>query len=315
VPLTSTAVRRRSSVIAAWLGRALALLVPVAAGACGTSRPDDCSVSCGPGAACPSDSVCGSDGYCHAGDTVDPSALCDRDGDAGVSPRADARPGEPGADAGGVAHDGDPGASDAAAPTSSDGGGPAVCDIFDQTGCPDGLACDISRDGFGTVCRAIEPPGADGPRCAAPEECAAGETCELFEGVCRRFCESDGECAGGPGDYCVLESGLGPLTCTSDCVPVTNEGCLPGWACVVYAQDAPLLITDCVPAGTKAQGDPCSSVYDECAPGYNCYEDLFGDGHCFALCRVGDATCPADTTCESYDPPGYLDGVEYGACQ
>jgi hypothetical protein len=289
---------------------AIAVLVLVVAttGACGSSRPGDCSVTCGPGASCPSGNVCGSDGYCHEGDSVDPSALCGGDLDDGGAPIADADPDDPDADP--SRPDADPARPDAA-PGSPDAAAPVDCNIYFQTGCPDGQACELDYEG--TFCRDIGPPGPDGELCDTLEECAAGDTCEGTTGICRRYCEDGGDCNDGPGDTCTIELETGAFVCTTDCQPVTNDGCPPGWGCILL-HEAGTTFSDCIPGGRGTEGDACEPDYFLCAPGFDCYDDFAGGYQCDRLCRIGADDCPGAYECETFAVPVVLDGVEYGVC-
>jgi hypothetical protein len=291
-----------------------ALLVALVA-ACGTSGPDVCTITCGPSAACPTDSVCGADGYCHPGDTVDPADLCDVAGtDGSTTPRADADPDRPDADPDRT--DADPDDPDPdAAPGDPDAGptDPVDCDVYFQTGCPDGMACELG--GGGTFCRDVEPPGPDGDACDSIVECAAGDTCDGLVGICRHYCEDSGDCLRGPGDACTVEMSSGAVTCTADCTPVTNAGCPPGWGCVIYEIVGSVIVTDCVPGGAGTQGATCDSSIFDCAPGFGCYTEDGVTSTCYGICRVGVDPCPGGTTCLRFGPPeAYLDGVEYGLC-
>jgi hypothetical protein len=296
-------------------------LLSLLAAACGSPRGGECSITCGPGAACPSDSVCGSDGYCHAGDMADPSVLCDvsrRDGSAGIAdadPHApDADPHAPDADP--YAPDADPGRPDAGtgptppdagSPSGLDAGGPGECDVYDQTGCPAGLACDVG--GAGYYCRPIESSGTSGDPCEEREQCAAGWTCTAV-GQCRRYCEADGACTDGPGDVCEVTAGTGHDLCSVDCTPITNAGCMPGFGC--YLRPVGKIATDCLPAGSGGSGAACTN-HEDCTPGSGCYD--FGDGlGCTRLCRVDAGGCPFGTECAGISPPAYLGDVEYGIC-
>ena len=91
--------------------------------------------------------------------------------------------------------------------TPNDGGGdtrPAgTCDLLAQTGCANGLKCDLACDlttgSTVTLCDTAGPHAA-GEGCAANDPCMRGSICATVSGqgaACRKLCAGPGDCPTG----------------------------------------------------------------------------------------------------------------------
>ena len=242
----------------------------------------DCSVECGGspinGALCPKNTVCLSDGFCHATREEPLCGAGDGDGDG----------------------DGD-GGLNACDP----------CELVSQCGCESDEACDNDLD---PTCR---PAGnaRQGEVCSAANDCAAGFTCLGPPGgrACHEFCEDDTTCDGG-GGLCNVDIAGGPqLVCTTDCNPVNSSGCPASFGCSAnFNNELGRYHTNCHAGGPGGQDASCSTLSD-CLPGFHCAS--FASPICLRSCVVGDSSvCTGGRTCRSFNPNAVIDGVEYGGC-
>jgi hypothetical protein len=222
------------------------------------------------------------------------------------------------------------------------------CSLLDQTGCPEGYACDLIGSDLETSepqCRPIHVAGQQGDACADLTECGAGLFC-IASGrdgnTCLHYCDSDDDCSGGPGALCIQQayaitsadggasdadggvaSFPGVSLCSTSCDPISAKGCPPDWGCriawYVGGQPRPDLFTLCSPRGGGKQGTGCT-VTDDCAPGYYCAAVSNGGSSaktCVKSCVVGDdSTCSPllDAKCYPFDMPQMLGQTSYGVC-
>jgi hypothetical protein len=222
----------------------------------------------------------------------------------------DASPSDP--DAGGVPDD--------------DAGQEELCTLVEQTGCPDGQACDLDDEHLSegaTACRPIDEDGDEESTCAEVAECGAGYTCvsdPAGGGSCMAWCAGHADCDG-PGSSCRVqlideeeEEIPGATLCTQACNPITSNGCPATWACRIEGQSAGIH-TRCRPSGDGRQMDPCDGDGD-CDHGFACVDGGVGVT-CLRSCRVGVlGVCAAfaGTTCRGFVEPTVIGGIEYGAC-
>ncbi|MES1177212.1 MAG: hypothetical protein ABUL62_23015 [Myxococcales bacterium] len=92
-----------------------------------------------------------------------------------------------------------------------------------------------------------------------------------------------------------------------------SSGCPPGLGCYPFVDHpfgdgcgAQTFGTECRPAGTGQQGDPCGGGDDGCASGYVCVVGSQPGKHCVQLCPVGDSSsCPPGLICGDLDVEGF----------
>lgn len=250
-------------------------------------------------------------GGCEFGDNrLLSAAQCAADGGCALPDGGGGR----GGDAAGAV-DGGGGEVDAAAEEEA-------CALVEQTGCPEGRACDLddaNHETGATTCRPIDEDGNATSLCGDPEECGAGFTCVADAaggGSCLAFCASDDDCDR-PGGACEVElvddDGEpipGGTVCTQSCNPVSSNGCPGTWGCRVQTDH-----TECRPDGPGRHLDVCDGDED-CDAGYGCVE-VGAEAMCLRNCRVGAlGVCSGitGTTCRRYIEPVVIGGVEYGAC-
>ena len=230
----------------------------------------------------------------------------------------------PGVDGSLPSVDSGPGGFDAG-PTDSGGGGGCTetpCRLVSpQCGCAVGQGCYIS--GGDRVCGA---PGTEltGQACAGATACQAGNLCvgdaSMSAALCRRFCDSDSDCAGA-GALCLLtlSDGMGgsipdATLCTAACNPASSTGCPPTMGCDIFQESmgAMRVLTDCRAAGSTGEGATCTDS-DQCAPGLFC-GGATGSQMCVRYCQLPGGTCGAGTTCNAFTDPVIVGGIQYGYC-
>ncbi|MEM9865924.1 MAG: hypothetical protein AAF938_30245, partial [Myxococcota bacterium] len=179
------------------------------------------------------------------------------------------------------------------------------------TGCRVGETCDLNAAGEPECYRA--GPVSEGGRCSSQDDCGADLSCRDIGGemVCLRLCAEDDDCTGGPGSVCALvsrdeEENILARTCTLDCDPRTNGGCVFG-GCQPF-DGVPVDFTHCVPRGTS--NFFCSSDA-ACEPTRGCTTDLLGVTACQSYCRVGTDDCGA---CEGLPGGVEIGDTEWGVC-
>lgn len=70
--------------------------------------------------------------------------------------------------------------------------------------------------------------------------------------------------------------------------------------------------TQCGTAGTGSAGASCVDGGD-CRPGYFCADAGTGN-ECIRHCTLPGGSECSGTTCNAWDPPAFVDGVQYGYC-
>ena len=216
---------------------------------------------------------------------------------------------------------------------------PPECDVYRDSGCPDGQKCTIGSDHGQPrdLCFAISAnPLGEGAACAAVtvgdrsgDDCAPGLICLDFPGDgprCRKPCFQRSDCPAGGG--CVLgtpTSTIGTVdggtfilkACIADsaCNPIAQSGCANGRACYLSPPDDVGRVAMCLTTQTSGMaGDDCDRQV-ACAPGFRCN----GFGFCRRLCYYGmpDGGAPAGAgTCPAVEGPCdrlALGGI-YGIC-
>lgn len=70
----------------------------------------------------------------------------------------------------------------------------------------------------------------------------------------------------------------------------------------------------CAPAGNAPHYSACSDNA-QCAPTTECFDPgyFIGSPCCLTYC-TGDADCQGGDFCFSFDPPAFVDGIQYGFC-
>ncbi|MBO6939547.1 MAG: hypothetical protein JJ863_31540 [Deltaproteobacteria bacterium] len=192
--------------------------------------------------------------------------------------------------------------------------------VAPQCGCPTGQACQIAGD----ASRACVADGtnAESARCDTGG-CVAGTACVNVSltatnvPVCKRYCDSDADCTGGPGSVCIAELGTtGQNVCSSNCDPASQLGCPANSFCGLFTETATgRRLTDCSgPVGTGGQGASCVGT-ENCQKGFTCANPGTGN-QCMRWCRRSPAggECAPGQTCIGFDPALVFNSVEYGAC-
>lgn len=210
--------------------------------------------------------------------------------------------------------------SSSTAPTCDE----APCKVVEpQCGCANGDMCSINASGE-RVCHA---PGdtAVGEICTDLYSCETGSLCvntSSTKSLCRKYCDSDNECAGG---LCILQlkdpnnppDGVLPdiTLCTQTCDPVTSVGCPSGQSlgCQLYKeQDGQMRVfTLCAGAGNGGQLAACTTN-DQCQAGFACFTVNMATQECLKYCKVNNPVCPGGVACQ--DIGLVYNGVAYGAC-
>ncbi len=199
-------------------------------------------------------------------------------------------------------------------------GGTLVCPempcklVSPQCGCEAGKRCDL----LGKT-RSCVAAGSKKKAESCTDDCAAGLRCfsDLTTGanqICSQYCDTDADCDG-VGGLCVFTvGGNAGKVCSINCDPVTTAGCkAAGNRCSIY-QKSGLLFTECAVAGTKKQGDKCTSGGD-CAGGYECFTVNMTSQYCLRWCNAGTGVgCPQGTQCVHLNPAQVIGSVEYGGC-
>jgi hypothetical protein len=201
--------------------------------------------------------------------------------------------------------------------------------------CPDQMVCQIDCTAKKATCTA-GGSGPHGATCASNADCAPGTQCFDYGPlgcavkICRRYCDTDGNCPQ------PLQAALGkntcavPITCpaapnayntcTLACDPTWSAAangttsCPDGLSCLLL--DADHADCACPPAKQiKTEGSVCVSG-DECAPGLVC-NMMGGTKTCRALCKcyADGATCgaPGDCPAGTHCSP-LTNGVVNGVC-
>ena len=209
------------------------------------------------------------------------------------------------------------------------------CSILPQCGCttPAAPVCDLDGASFATgatKCRADAFHGTENTACTMPTTCAAEHVCV---GRCRKYCDSDDDCAGA-GGICIIKltTGNPPMnipgvtTCTTDCIPsaIDNSAVCPAtWACHIYRESAgqQRYLTDCdpPPASGGTVGVVCTNN-NSCRPGLDCVTLNPGGPQCRPTCICPGGNCAAGTcaagtgSCRGYTTPVVIGPITYGAC-
>ena len=196
-----------------------------------------------------------------------------------------------------------------------------TCDTFPQCGCAAGQACDVvALTGVtGCVTEGTVQPYA---KCDGSSAfCTAGYAC--VGTACKQFCEQNTDCTSGS---CinVVDSNQQPIpgmkVCRAGCA-LENPGAVCGAGLGCYANNDTPPVTDCAKAGTGTGAGDCSGATEVdptlCKPSYGCVlpdPNSNATGDCRKWCRVGFTTdCPG-LTCKGFNPPFFVDGLEYGVC-
>jgi hypothetical protein len=155
--------------------------------------------------------------------------------------------------------------------------------------------------------------GAVGAACTKTTECGSALGC--WWRSCHKLCRTGTtDCPAGqvcePMNPGVQVDGAEWGQCTKTCDPlVPTSVCGVAGNCHVYVT-AGQTYTDCVPAGTKTELSPCSSIYD-CAAGLFCgsFSKL-----CLRQCRLNQAADCTGGTCSGFTDQPTSGGFEYGFC-
>lgn len=154
-----------------------------------------------------------------------------------------------------------------------DGG---ACNPVLQCGCQDGQRC-LIRGTSEISCTALAPmPVAEGAACRLTNECAPGLSCRT--GMCRKQCESDGDCTGGICDRFNRGFGL----CYTPCGNAGEVSCPSPSRCT------PIRFRALSRSYCSIPEDPCGFMADG-----ECDEPLIGSGLCAAGTDAEDC-CVAD---------------------
>jgi hypothetical protein len=291
---------------------ALCLVLLAVGGGCYKPGFEDCQLTCGG-----QDNLCPDGFHCESG-------RCRAAGMTGACAPVDAAVDPPDADP--LAPDADPLAPDAMpmidatpAPDANCSGG-TTCDLYDQTCCAGNEACDVNGSGE-PICRPLGGALGQTNPCTSANQCAAGATCVSAEAAgpgnassCHRFCENDGQCAGGGGTCNLPLDGASDVkVCGSDCQPGGPEQCASGWACSLFLPAGDRYHSDCRPViGDGKQGDPCALSQD-CRKGFQCAADV---GECQRLCIIaGTPACNGTFICTPFVPDVVVDGKQWGVCR
>jgi hypothetical protein len=149
--------------------------------------------------------------------------------------------------------------------------------------------------------------------------CKAGSLC-LTVGTlstCREFCATDMDCAGF-GGVCIMtiegyDGPDDPKFCSDNCDPPGGAGCPPTGMCSLGFVDTSMtFFTVCSSAGTATQGEVCTGMLGDCAPGYGCFNAPTPT--CLRYCNMASPNCPTATACNPLNPPAIIGSVEYGVC-
>lgn len=192
--------------------------------------------------------------------------------------------------------------------------------VSPQCGCPRDQACSLASDG--SLSCQVEGSNDESERCDSGG-CVAGNACVNVSltatdvAVCKRFCDTDADCTGGPGSICLAELGTtGQRVCTSSCDPASQLGCPANSFCGLFTETGTgRRLTDCSgPVGPGGQGVSCAGTED-CQKGFTCADPGSGD-QCLRICRRSPAggECALGETCIAFDPALVFNSVEYGAC-
>jgi len=192
--------------------------------------------------------------------------------------------------------------------------------VAPQCGCPSGQACTLAAGGSRS-CR-TEGSNDESERCDSGG-CLAGLACVDVSltgtevPLCKRFCDSDADCTGGPGSVCLAELGTtGQDICTSSCEPASQVGCPANSYCGLFTETATgRRLTDCSgPVGTGGQGTPCAGS-EECQKGFTC-ATIDSLQQCARWCRRSPlgGECAFGETCIGFMDPLVFNSVEYGVC-
>ncbi|RLB45476.1 MAG: hypothetical protein DRJ42_29830 [Deltaproteobacteria bacterium] len=254
--------------------------------------------------------ACGRIGYDGVGDSATDGSMDTGVADADTGAR-DSAPSDTGpVDSGPL----DGGPSDSGVPDT----GPAdagMCSespcrlVLPQCGCSSGQMC--ARVTAGSPVRSCVREGATplGEYCIFATGCQAGFTCVRGNGagICMRWCEGPGDCAGTECLRLVIDDSVG--ACRIPCNPIDRTGCAVGTACYVAPgaelSGASATLTLCVAPGTGAIGTACTAPFD-CQPGLACPID-----RCVELCDLDAPSCGTGTC---MDLGWSADGVRYGEC-
>jgi hypothetical protein len=177
----------------------------------------------------------------------------------------------------------------------------------DNTGCPEGDACELDPD-QGTYCRAAVA-GTDGSTlCEHRSDCDVGWTCVAGDGParCVRYCDDATDC---PDGACRRDIGNGLHGCTTPCALTDAVGCPTGFSC--HSTDGDF--SECFLAGATAVGDPCVNQTD-CVLGSTCVAPDHGGGasRCRSYCRITPPEVACTTgTCTYLVTVATID---YGVC-
>jgi len=247
---------------------------------------------------------CSSGGQCPEGFSCDqPSGLCFKDGTGGAG----------GNDAGA----GGGGGSDMCEPMVVSG---ATCDPVCQSGCGEGLRCDV-RDKFAECLGAGSRK--EGETCVAGSgdaECGPGLSClgDACGHRCFKFCRAPADCgqvrcniaitdsAGTKTEYKACDvppaecNPVGLLAATSSCAGKGDTGALQ-----CYPTSPTTAGCDCpetIPP--KGEGDPCAGDR-QCRGGLACINN-----HCHMLCDLTKPMCSGDRTCKPY-----MGSPKWGTCE
>jgi len=236
------------------------------------------------------------------------------DPDAGPGAGGSGGSGDDGGTEAGGGGDGGTGGDPTCTPPAASG----QCDPFEQCGCNAGQNCIFTGATDGeTRCR---PAGTTAPfsSCSNHDQCQAGHAC--VGGVCKPFCQGDGDCAASNGtcqQLYVTENGAQtPISfakaCSAACdlrTPQTVCGNDQGVSCIATDEGG----TDCVGGfGTGVGAGACSgNDWQKCAPGYLC----INGSDCLRWCRVNaSGDCSGGQSCYPLVDPVVIDGVNYGVC-
>ncbi len=210
---------------------------------------------------------------------------------------------------------GGPGATSSTGPSCSE----QPCKLVaPQCGCAAGEQCTVDEQGDRGC--GVEGSVAEGGICGGGDLCGPGTLCigyDGFDSLCAAFCEQDGDCEA-PGGKCLVEiaSLPGVTLCTTDCEPISNQGCaVAGLSCQVGAT-ATEGYTGCAPAGSVAAGEVCDAN-NLCRAGLVCLPTTANDDRCFAWCNVDNPNC-GDVPCQGLEiemgVPLMIGNVHYGVC-
>lgn len=193
------------------------------------------------------------------------------------------------------------------------------CDPFAPCGCKADENCFFTGATDGET-RCVPAGGtAAFEACTKVEQCQRGHGC--VSGVCKPFCQHDGDCvasAGGSCDQLFVDEGGSQKAishakaCSARCDlrnPQAVCGAASGVSCLPMDDGS----TDCIGGfGSGVGMGACAgNDWKKCAPGHICI-----DGRdCLKWCRVkvsGD--CSGGQRCWGLGDPIVLEGIEYGVC-